>query len=78
MKFLIWLGIAVAIYYLFFARKNRKINTDSMQNNSSNKEHKEITTELVECSHCGTFIDINEAILSNGKYFCSNKCLKSN
>ncbi len=32
---------------------------------------------MVECSKCGVFISNNEAIVSNGKYFCSRECLDS-
>ncbi|WP_257875419.1 PP0621 family protein [Helicobacter sp. 12S02232-10] len=64
MRFLIPLIlIGVVIWYFFFRKTSRK---------SKNSQDDEL---MVECCECGTYVSSKEAILSNGKYFCSRKCL---
>lgn len=60
-----WILIILAlagIYVIFFRKKD------------SEKSDEKI---MVECEKCKTFIAKNEAINKNGRYFCSNDCLKS-
>jgi len=68
---LIIIGFVLFLVYLVFFKKVRT-------NNSKNKQDKydEITDTMVECPTCGTFVSKDEAILSNGKYFCSQECLR--
>ena len=33
--------------------------------------------EMVQCESCEVYVDISEAILSGGKYYCSQECLKA-
>ena len=57
-------GVLVYIAYrLYIGKKN------------GGKNIEEIEDTLVECPSCGTFIAKDEAILSNGRYYCSQKCL---
>jgi uncharacterized protein len=55
--------IIIFIIYLTFFRKTRVKN-------------KEDIDTMYECSKCKTYITKDEAILSNGKYYCSKECLK--
>jgi len=66
-KFLALAGVLFLVYIVFF-KKNRE-NTIN-----KNKTNEEIDT-MFECPSCKTFIAKDDAILSNGKYFCSNECL---
>ena len=34
-----------------------------------------ITDEMVECPTCKTYVSKKEAIVSNGKFYCSKECL---
>lgn len=52
------------IYYLFFRKKVRDDN-----------KNESIT--MVECHKCGCFINKDEALINNGKYFCNNNCIES-
>lgn len=65
-----WLLVIAVIYivYTFFIKKK------SLAPNS--KTDKTKVDEMVECSKCGVFVDVNEAIVSNGKFYCSDECLK--
>lgn len=71
-KWLLVIGVVVAIYYLFI-----KKSSSSVQNSqkSENKKGDDVD-EMVECSRCGVYVEIEEAIVSNGKYYCSKECLR--
>lgn len=56
------------IYLLFF--KNKRVD-------NRKKDDKLISDEMMECPSCSTFISQREAILSNGKFYCSKDCLKN-
>ena len=60
------LGVVIYFVYKFFFNKKRSIDGDT----------KQLEEELVDCPTCGTYISKDEAILSNGKYYCSKKCLQ--
>ena len=63
-----------AIYYLFIKKSTPKSVHTSSKDRSGTKNEK--VDEMVECSRCGVYVEIEEAILSNGKYYCSKECLK--
>jgi uncharacterized protein len=63
------LGVVLFAVYLIFFKKNREKDIKNM------KKHDEITDTMVECPKCGTYTSKDDAILSNGKYFCSKECL---
>ena len=67
-KLLIFLGVIVAVYFLFFRKKS--VRDDSQKND-------EVSFEMVECATCGTYSAKDEAIKRGNKYFCSTKCLES-
>jgi len=64
--------VVMFLVYIIFFKKSREVNLK----NKRDKKHEEITDTLEECPTCGVFISKDEAILSNGKYFCSKECLK--
>ncbi|MDY3201287.1 MAG: PP0621 family protein [Arcobacter sp.] len=62
------LVIAVAfLVYVFLFKKTRE--------NEINKKDEMITDDMVECPTCKTYVSKKEAIVSNGKFYCSNECL---
>lgn len=65
------LAVAVVLFlvYLIFFKKGREKEV------TQNKRKESIEDTLNECPTCGTFVSSKEAILSNGKYFCSKECL---
>ncbi|MGB3751722.1 MAG: PP0621 family protein [Arcobacteraceae bacterium] len=66
---LLLLGVVLFGVYLVFFKKDR-------EKNIKDKKNDEITDTMVECPTCGTYVSKEDAILSNGKYFCSQECLK--
>lgn len=68
LKYLVVIGVIAFVYYFFIKKK-------PIQNNSSNDNSK--ANDMIECANCGTYCEINDAILSNGKYYCSSECAKN-
>jgi uncharacterized protein len=62
----------VFLVYIVFFKKNR----EEILKNKKDDKYEEITDTMVECPSCGTYVSKDEAILSNGKYFCTKACLK--
>lgn len=64
------LAIAAVLFlvYMIFFKKSRV-------QNKKESDQEQITDTLVECPKCGTYVSKDEAILSNGKYYCSKECL---
>jgi len=61
LKILLLIVIGFLIYIIFF-KKSRKNN-------------EQISDLMVECPSCKTFVSQKEAIVSNGKFYCSKDCL---
>ncbi len=70
LKVLLIGAVIYVVYIMFFKQKG-------VQNNSkqSDTKQKPQANEMVECQNCGVYVEISEAILSNGKYYCSNECI---
>ena len=60
---IIFVALVLFLIYLIFFKKSRK------------KDQNLISDEMVECPTCSTFVSSKEAILSNGKFYCSKDCL---
>ncbi len=72
LKLLLVVGVVLTIYFLFIKKKPSVTNS----NTNEKKTKKDVGNEMVECSSCGIYCEINDAILSNNKYYCSDECLK--
>lgn len=70
MQYLVIVAL-IAIVYFFFIKKK------PIQHNSKKEESsKPQSNDMVECSACGIYCEVNESILSNGKYYCSSECVE--
>jgi len=67
--------IAAVVYgvYLIFFKKRKHVTQESTS--PKPKRKKVETNEMVECHECALYIEISEAILSNGHYYCSKECV---
>ena len=67
------LAIIVVLFlvYLIFFKKGREKEIVQA------KKNEKISDEMVECPTCKTYVSQNEAILSNGKFYCSKECLNN-
>ena len=61
--------MAFLVYVLFFKRNREK--------EMFAKKNEKITDEMVECPTCKTYVSQKEAIVSNGKFYCSKECLEN-
>ncbi|BAF69471.1 PP0621 family protein [Nitratiruptor sp. SB155-2] len=59
-KILLLAAVIGAIYYFFIKKKPIA--------------HDKETDTMVECDTCGTYVSNKEAIIKNGKYYCSKEC----
>lgn len=68
------LAVAVVLFlvYIVFFKKNR----EAAIKEKKDKKYEQITDTMVECPKCGTYVSKDEAILSNGRYYCSKECLR--
>lgn len=67
-KILAFLAVLFLVYLVFFKKARENKNQDG--------KYDQITDTLVECPKCGTYVSKDDAILSNGKYYCSKECLR--
>lgn len=67
LKVVLVIAAAFFIYVLFF-KKGREKDIEK-------KDDLMIEDEMVECPTCKTYVSQKEAIVSNGKFYCSKECL---
>lgn len=70
LKYLVVIGV-IAFVYFFFIKKKPEVTADAGSKNSKSQSN-----DMVECTTCGTYAQIDDSILSDGKYYCSQECLK--
>jgi len=70
-KWLLVIGVVAFVYYFFI--KKTPLQTTKKEKTQPQQEDAQ---DMIECSKCGVYVEVDEAILSNGKYFCSKECLK--
>ncbi len=77
LKILVLLIIIYIIYLIFFKPQTLSVKKErnfKPKNPFKRKEKKEDTEIMVECEKCGIFISSKEAIIKDGKYYCSKEC----
>jgi len=73
LKFLIIAAVVGFIYLKFF----HKPSPQQMPKSKKRQDKKmPKVDETVECCVCSTFVSVDEAILSNAQYYCSQECLE--
>lgn len=71
-KLLVIALVIGAIYYLFFRKPSKAADNSGAANGK--KEDKKLDDVMVECAKCGTFVSSKEAIIKDGRYYCSKEC----
>ena len=66
-KLLIFVAVIAVIYYVFFRKKKPS-------DDSGSKPTEKEGEIMVECARCGTFVSADEAIIKEGRYYCSKAC----
>ncbi|NLY03535.1 MAG: hypothetical protein GXZ15_01635, partial [Campylobacter sp.] len=62
-------------YFLILPKFTRDKDSIKKENNKNKNRDKKELTDLVECSKCGTLVDIKDSIISTSGYVCS-QCTK--
>jgi len=70
LKFLLVLAVIGIVYFMFIKKK------PSIKKSSPKKKRETPADELVKCESCEVYSQLNDAILSNAKYYCSDECVK--
>lgn len=69
-KYLIVAVILFIIYIAFFKKS-------AIQEEKKNAKKKSDSGDImIECSECSTFVSENDAIIKDGKFFCTKECAK--
>ena len=72
LKILLIGAVIAAVYFMFFKTKPEiKVTKKGAKKGSKKLD----ADEMVECATCGVYAEVEECILSNGKYYCSRECL---
>ncbi|PHR56389.1 MAG: hypothetical protein COA44_08515 [Arcobacter sp.] len=66
------IGVLIALVYFIFIKKKPLPGENQKRKNDKLNED-----DMVECKKCGTYITLNEALLKEGQYFCSDECLNA-
>jgi uncharacterized protein len=65
-KLLLFTGLLVGVYYVFF---KKKAITHAASDNSQEEA-------MIPCAKCGTYVQVKESFMREGKYYCSRECLE--
>lgn len=67
LKILLLAGIVAVVYYAFFNKKSL----------STPKNDDSLDEAMIPCSRCGTYVQAKEALMREGKYYCSRECVEA-
>ena len=67
LKLLLLVGALVAVYFIFFKKKSLT---------SPTKSDKGSEETMIPCDECGTYVQSGEALMREGKYYCSRECME--
>ena len=71
LKILLVAAVIAVVYFMFIKKKPTLTESENEQ-----KKEKKESSEMVECSTCDIYCSLDDAILSNGKYYCSKECVE--
>jgi len=70
LKLLLVIGVIAIVYFMFIKKKPQNIS----KKRATKKESAQ-ADDMVECTTCGVYAELNESLLSGTKYYCSKECL---
>ena len=73
-----WIVVIVLIVavYFFFIKKRPAVAQKKKDSTDKKSKDKVQSNDMIECTECGTYCEIDDTILSANKYYCSQECLK--
>ncbi|HIP31116.1 MAG TPA: Prokaryotic metallothionein [Sulfurospirillum arcachonense] len=63
-------AVFFVIYIMFFKKSNKEVQS----NRKKSKKQAPKGDVMMECEKCETFVSEDEAIIKDGKFYCSKKC----
>lgn len=73
-RILFWVVLAVVLYVAFaFARGRRSSRVNDKRRADGRSRQ---PAAMIECPQCGTYFPEDEAVLGDGKAYCSERCRK--
>jgi uncharacterized protein len=72
-KWLLVVGVVAAIY-VFFIKKTPSVGNKQTPNDDIKDDKK--SNDMVQCSTCSIYCELDDALLSGTKYYCSRECLE--
>lgn len=73
-RILFWVILIVAIYAAFVFARSRRTKGDLHKQVDGKKS--KFPTAMIECPECGAYFPEDEAVLGDGKAYCSERCRK--
>jgi len=67
-KLLVFAVVVFIVYTLFFKSSRGKVEQPKKKNRQNESD------TMVECAKCSVFISETEAIIKDGKFYCSKEC----
>ena len=74
-QWIVVIGLIVVVYLMFIKKRPQVKQNNNDSSDKSTKEEVQ-SNDMIECAECGIYCEIDDAILSNNKYYCSQECLK--
>jgi len=68
---LILLGAILYVIYVVFFKNKSTLFSSTEEKREKDKD----AQTVVECHECKTYVSVDEAMLVDGKYFCSKECV---
>jgi len=66
---LLLVGSVIAVVYFMFIKKK------PLKRRFKKEQNREKINEMIECEECGIYCEVDDAFLSNAKYYCSSQCV---
>ncbi len=71
LKFLLVVAVIGIVYFMFIKKK-----PITQKRKKERKKKDEVpSNEMIECEECGIYCEVDDCILSNNKYYCSDECV---
>lgn len=70
LKFLLVAAVIAVVYFMFIKEK-------PLPKNAADEKNKDTkSSDMVECSTCKVYCELDEAFISGNRYYCSKECLE--
>jgi len=73
LKLILIIAVVYTVYFLYFKKRTPK---KSKHNDTKHETTNVDANEMIQCPTCGVYCELDEAILSGSKYYCSDECLQ--